>query len=231
VPGLQIFRSFLSLLGFWAFIYAFGQLPLLDATALTYTQALFMTGFAALLLGESVRSPRWVASLIGLCGAMFVIRPAFTAWDAAYLVALAAPFFNAAALTATKFLEQRDSSLTIMAWLTAIYLLCSSPALLDWQELPASLWFWVITVMILGPLGTYLRILAIRAADMSVLAPYDYVRLVINGCFALVLFHEIPDPLSVVGAAMIVAGCVLVVLPARWIPILVGRTVVRLRSG
>jgi drug/metabolite transporter (DMT)-like permease len=213
MPGLQILRSGLSLLGFWAFVYAFGHLPLLNATALTYTQAAFLTGFAALVLSEPVGIRRWSACFVGLCGAMIVIRPAFTVWDTAYLIAVAAPFFNAAALTTTKILERRDSSITVMAWLSVIYLTFSSLTLIDWRTPPSAIWPWLGAVMVLGPLGTYTRILAIRAADMSVLAPYDYTRLVINAVVAIVVFNELPETVTVIGAGIIVIGCVIATLP------------------
>jgi len=213
MPGLQILRSGLSLLGFWAFVYAFGHLPLLNATALTYTQAAFLTGFAALVLSEPVGMRRWSACFVGLCGAMIIIRPAFTVWDTAYLIAMAAPFFNGAALTATKILEKRDSPTTVMAWLSVIYLTFSSLALIDWRTPPSAVWPWLGAIMVLGPLGTYMRILAIRAADVSVLAPFDYTRLVINAVVAVVVFNELPDTMTLIGAGIIVIGCVLATLP------------------
>ncbi len=213
MPGLQILRSGLSLLGFWAFVYAFGHLPLLNATALTYTQAAFLTGFAALVLSEPVGIRRWSACFVGLCGAMIIIRPAFTVWDTAYLIAIAAPFFNGAALTATKILEKRDSPTTVMAWLSVIYLTFSSLALIDWRTPSFAVWPWLGAVMVLGPLGTYTRILAVRAADMSVLAPFDYTRLVINAVVAVVVFNELPDAMTVIGAGIIVIGCAMATLP------------------
>lgn len=212
MPGLQILRSGLSLLGFWAFVYAFSHLPLLDATALTYTQAAFLTGFAALVLAEPVGAVRWLACFVGLSGAMIVIRPAFSGWDSAYLIAIAAPFFNGAALTATKHLEKRDSPLTVMAWLSGIYLVFSLFALVDWTMPRLEVWPWLIAIMILGPVGTYTRILAIRVADMSVLAPYDYIRLVINALVAVIVFRELPDTMTIIGASVIVIGCAMVTL-------------------
>ncbi|MGJ4945653.1 DMT family transporter [Bradyrhizobium sp. HKCCYLS1011] len=212
MPGLQVIRSCLSLLGFWAFIYAFSHLPLLNATALSYTQALFVTGFAAVLLTEPIGLRRWSASLVGLCGALIVIHPTFTAWDSVYLVAMAAPFFNGAALTVTKLLENRDSPLTVMAWLSATYLAFSSMALADWTSPSLTEWPWLIAIMIIGPLGTYIRILAIRQADISVLAPYDYTRLVINALVAVVEFRELPDATTITGVIIIIAGCLIVTL-------------------
>jgi hypothetical protein len=44
-------------------------------------------------------------------------------------------------------------------------------------------------------------ILAVRFADASTLAPYSYVRLVVATAGALLIFGEIPDALTIVGAS------------------------------
>lgn len=215
---LHVLRSSLSVAGLSAFVYAFAHVPLLDATALTYTTALFMTAFSALILHERVGPTRWLAVPIGLVGAMVIIQPAFAGWNWAYLLALAAPALNASALAVTKLLERTDSALTVMAYFATASIIWSIPGLVVWQTPERSLWPWLAAVVILGPVGTYLRILAVQAADMSILAPYDYVRLLVSVCVGVVLFHEIPDATAAFGAIIIVLSCLLVTRRKRRLP-------------
>ncbi len=72
-------------------------------------------------------------------------------------------------------------------------------------------------IAVLGPAGTYLRLVAIRLADVSVLAPYDYTRPVLNVMLAFVLFAEVPGWQSWAGAAIILLACALATdgMPAR----------------
>jgi drug/metabolite transporter (DMT)-like permease len=95
-----------------------------------------------------------------------------------------------------------------MFWVSAINLALSSwAAVLPWQMPDGGTAIGIATVMILGPLGTYLSLWAVRFAEVSVLAPFDYTRLIVNTLAALIVFREMPDPYGWLGIAIIVAGC------------------------
>jgi drug/metabolite transporter (DMT)-like permease len=63
-------------------------------------------------------------------------------------------------------------------------------------------------IAIIGPLTTYMSLWAIRFADVSLLAPFDYTRLIVNVLIALILFREMPTPYAWLGMAVIVVGCI-----------------------
>jgi drug/metabolite transporter (DMT)-like permease len=73
-----------------------------------------------------------------------------------------------------------------------------------------------VAIAILGPLAFYVSQVAIRFADVSVLAPFDYIRLVISAIVAFAVFSEVPNVSSIVGATIIV-------LVTAWVAISVGR--------
>ena len=74
-PRLQIARG-LSILGSLTFIFTSLQfLPLAEATVINFTGPLFMVALAGPMLGEAVGWRRWAAVLVGLAGAMIVVRP------------------------------------------------------------------------------------------------------------------------------------------------------------
>jgi drug/metabolite transporter (DMT)-like permease len=206
---IQLMRGFFSAAGLWALIYTFAHMPLIDATALTYTRALFMTVFAALFLREHVRRVRWLGTIAGLVGAALVIQPAFSDPSLVYLVGIAAPALNAAMQVSTKFAVRVDAVNTTMFWIFAISFLAFSPSL-------ASEWHWpgidvavcIGLIAILGPLATYMSLWAMHFADVSMIAPFDYTRLIVNTLIALILFREMPTPYGWLGMAIIVAGCI-----------------------
>lgn len=211
---LQVVRAGLTMVSLWCMFYGFAVLPLADATAVTYTRAIFLILLAVSLLGERISLRRWIAVGVGIVGAMIVIKPTFMDWRPEYLVALAGAALNAGSMVATKALERRDSTLTIMAWLTAISSVACLPALL--QPWPAAeFWPWMFGISILGSSGLYIGLLAIRAADLSVLAPFDYSRLIMAAGFGVVLFGEIPDITTLIGAAVITLACAAATMTAR----------------
>jgi len=55
--------------------YAVSHLLLADATAISFSQALFVTVIAAVLLRETVRWRRWTATLVGFVGVIIMMHP------------------------------------------------------------------------------------------------------------------------------------------------------------
>jgi drug/metabolite transporter (DMT)-like permease len=211
---LQVLRAALTMVSLWCLFYGFAVLPLADATAVTYTRAIFLILLAVAFLGERISLRRWLAVLAGIIGALIVIKPGFMAWRPEYLVALAGAALNAGSMVATKALERQDSTLTIMAWLTGLSLLACVPALL--QPWPApEYWPWMLGISVLGSSGLYVGLLAIRSADLSVLAPFDYSRLIMAAGFGILLFGEVPDLTTLVGAAVITLACATATMTAR----------------
>jgi drug/metabolite transporter (DMT)-like permease len=208
--SLQIVRGGMTVASLWLIFYSVAHLPLPDATAIQYTRPLFLTAFAALVLREAVGPRRWLATVIGLGGGLLIIGPGLSAWQSVYLVGLVGAGVNAAAMVLTKILERRDSALTILAYLSLTSVLFSIPGLTEpW---PLALWPYLLAVGVLGPLSLYLGLLAIRAADIATLAPYDYSRLLFAAGVALVAFGEVPTLSTFVGATVIAAAGVWVAL-------------------
>jgi len=212
---LQLLRGFVSVSYSWVMIYSFGRLPFADATAISYTQAAYIAAFSAIILHERVTPLRWTAVVVGIGGAALIAKPAFLDWNVAYLVALFGTSLNGLAFVLNK-LSQRggDSEATTMFYANAIPVLCNLPVLAA-EGLPApEVWPWLSGVLLFGPVGMYLGIVAVAHADASTLAPYSLLRLVIAVTAAIVVFHEIPDLLSLIGVTLILASCWLAIAPA-----------------
>lgn len=211
---LQVGRAALTMVSLWCLFFGFARLPLADATAVTYTRAIFLILFAVVLLHERISPRQWVAVGVGILGAMIVIKPTFTDWQPEYLVALAGSALNAGSMVATKALEKRDSTLTVMAWLTLLSTIACLPALSrPWPGIES--WPWMAGISVLGSSGLYVGLMAIRAADLSVLAPFDYSRLIMAAGFGIVFFGEMPDLITFVGAGLIVLACTAATMYAR----------------
>jgi drug/metabolite transporter (DMT)-like permease len=206
---IQLVRGIFSASGLWTLYYALAHMPLIDATALNYTRALFMTIFAALVLHENVTRVRWLGVAAGISGAALILQPAFSNPNIVYLAGIAAPALNAAMQVSTKFAVRSDSLNTTMFWIFAISFVLFSPAIAtDWESPSGEILVLVGLIAVIGPLTTYMSLWAIRFADVSMLAPFDYTRLIVNVLIALILFREMPTPYAWLGMAVIVAGCV-----------------------
>ena len=167
-----------------------------------------MTIFAALVLHENVKRVRWLGVALGILGTALIIEPSFSNPNMVYLAGIAAPALNAAMQVSTKFAVRLDSTNTTMFWVFAISFVVFSPAIAtDWEMPSGGILACVALIAIIGPLTTYMSLWAIRFADVSMLAPFDYTRLIVNVLIALILFRELPTPYAWLGMAVIVLGC------------------------
>ena len=103
--------------------------------------------------------------------------------------------------------------MTTMFYVNAIAVACNLPVLATTSLPEPEVWPWLSGVLLFGPVGMYLGIVAVRHANASILGPYTLLRLIIAIIGGLVLFHEIPDLLSCLGVAAILLSCLLSVLP------------------
>ena len=75
VMGLHLLRVFLLLGGMLTGFQAVVDLPVAEATALSFTKSLFLTVAAALILAERVGRGRWSCTLLGFAGVLVMLRP------------------------------------------------------------------------------------------------------------------------------------------------------------
>jgi len=201
---LHLIRGLLTLVSLWGIFYAVAHLPLADAAAINYSRALFMTLCGVVWFGEMVNLRRWSATAASLVGALVIIGPTFSHWNPIYLIALGGAAMNAVAVTATKYLGQRDGPLTVLAYLAVVSLAFSLSAVergWPWDELPA-----LLVLGVSGAPGLMFSQLAVRDTDMSLLAPYDYLRLPLVMLLGFWFFSEVPTVITFCAAALILAS-------------------------
>src|SRR5262249_45980003 len=78
----------------------------------------------------------------------------------------------------------------------------------------SEVWPWLSGVLIFGPVGMYLGIMAVRHERASALGPYTLLRLIIAVIGGIVLFRETPDLLTWLGVVAILLSCLLASSPA-----------------
>jgi drug/metabolite transporter (DMT)-like permease len=210
---LQLLRGFVSVLYLWVLMYSFAQMPFADATAISYTQAAYITVFSSLILNERVTTLQWLATPIGIVGALLIIKPGFLDRNIVYLGALLGTSFNGLAFVLNKYLQRPggDSELTTMFYVNTVAALCNLPVLFTSALPEPEVWPWLSGVLLFGPAGMYLGMVAVRYASASSLGPYTLLRLVIAVIGGVVLFREIPDPLSWLGVTAILSSCLMAV--------------------
>jgi drug/metabolite transporter (DMT)-like permease len=151
----------------------------------------------------------WVAAAVGIAGALVIAKPTLAGWDSEYLVALFGTSLNGLAFVLNKYLQRDDSEATTMLYTSLVLVFGNLPVLAMTVPPSPEILPWLPGLLLLGPVGMYLGIAAVKRASAAMLGPYTLLRLVIGALGGVAIFHEAPDIWTGVGIVLIVASCVL----------------------
>jgi len=205
--GLYFWRAATGLVAMIAWFYGLSLLPLGEAVALSFTTPLFVTLGAALFLGEVVRARRLTATVVGFLGVLIIIRPGAEAVSPAALIVLLSAVFAAASALMIKALSRTEGANAIVTYMV-VYLtpLSLVPALFVWQWPDAATLAVLAGVGGLATLGHVALTRAMKAADVSVVLPFEYLRLPLVAAIGYLAFGEVIDGWTWLGAAVITAA-------------------------
>ena len=216
-PGMVILRSLFGTMGFIFSFYAvsaqFG-LPLSEFNAISFSRAMFITVLAALLLKEQVGWHRWGATLAGFVGVLIMTQPQ-AGVSLGTLLALAAAFCMAGAITLVKLLSRRHRPVTLLIWANFLSSTMLLPlAIWKMPEVMPSLQDWMLITLMggCGVAGQYFYIRGMAIGDASFLSPIDYLRLPMAALVDWVLFHALPGPWTWLGTAIIIGATAYITL-------------------
>jgi drug/metabolite transporter (DMT)-like permease len=209
-PGILMFRALAGTLGTILSFYAYQKLPLADANALSFTRTLWLVPLAAFVLQERVGARRVSATVVGFLGALLMLQPALDdsgRFGLPGLAALSSALLFAFTVTGMKIMTRDHSTMTLMAWSAGLgFMLAIPPALLDWRW-PTAVDLGLLAAMgVLGTITQACYIQGMAEGDAAVMAPMDYTRLIFAIALGYLLFKEVPNALTMLGAGIIIAA-------------------------
>ncbi len=208
-PGILIFRSAAGTVGLILSFYAVQNMPLADANALSFTRTLWLVPLAAFVVRERVGPLRIGATLVGFAGVLVMLRPAMEGFAVGLpaLAMLTSAFLFALTVTGMKVMTRDHAPMVLLAWAVTLGLALSIPgAVLTWR------WPAPVDLALLGAMGVFgtvtqaCYIKGMQVGDAAAMAPIDYSRLVFAAAVGFVLFHEVPGPWTLAGAAVVTAS-------------------------
>jgi drug/metabolite transporter (DMT)-like permease len=207
-PIAHLSRGCLGAASLAASIYAVHHMRLADATVLAFTIPLWSMVFAAVFLRERIRLHRSIATLIGFVGVVIMVKPQAGFEPAAAIAVLSAVLATSAITTMKSLTRTEPTERIVFYFLFVGTIVMGVPAALVFQAPSATDWTWLLLLGGVGSLGQYCMTRAYTAGDMTVIAPFDYTRVIIAGLLGYFLFDEIPDAIAILGASVIIASCV-----------------------
>ena len=206
-PWFQIVRAGLLAAVSLMFFSAISYMPLVNVTAIGFLAPLILTALGHFVLRERVGIRRWLAIMVGFIGVLVIIRPGFTEFHWAVVIALAMAASNALYQLATRMLAGVDSAQTTIFFTNLVGTVGFS-LMIPFFWTPPGLWGWVGLAVLgfMGGLGHYLLIQAFAFAPVSMLAPFAYTAIVWVTISGYLVFNQLPDMWTVTGAAIIIAS-------------------------
>jgi drug/metabolite transporter (DMT)-like permease len=204
--GAHAFRALLGISAFVCVVYALSKLLMADAIVLAFTSPLWSIVVSAVILGEIAGARRIAATLVGFLGVLLIVRP-HGGIEPATLVALGSALLTSLAMITMKRLSSTEPPTRIVFYFFVFAtLILFVPAAVTWQTPTPVQWAWLFGAGLLGALGQDWLARAYDAAEVTIVAPLDFLRLPISAVLGFALFDEVPDRLSILGMIIIIAA-------------------------
>jgi len=211
-PWLQLLRVTLSTIEVAAFFIATVYLPLADVITYYLACPIFVTALSGIVLREKIGWRRWSAVLIGFCGVLIALRPSSqtVSWPA--LIALAGSTSFALLMLITRSLRATPDIVLASTQFIGTFTLGALLSPIGWvaPSLGSLGLFALAGCISVSALMCVNR--SLKLAPASVVVPYQYSMIVWAVMFGYVVFGDVPEIATIIGAAIIIAAGIYIFL-------------------
>lgn len=208
----HLLRTLLAIGAMFGFFYGLSKMPLVNALTLGFTAPLMVTALSVPFLGEHVGSRRWAAVIVGFIGTMIMLRPGSSEFTFASLSILIGAFCYACQAITARHLAT-ESTLSLAVYVVAGPLMLAT-FLIDsdsWITPNMSGWLLMGLAGICSTIAWIGFINGYRGSSPAILAPFEYIALIGGAIAGYLIWDEVPDRWTVIGAATIIASGLYVV--------------------
>ena len=204
-PWLQSARIVLLVVEMNLVLFAFRVMPLADAQAILAATPLLVTALSAPFLGERIGWRRWLAVVMGFVGVLIIVRPGLAVLRPGAAVCVAASCLYAIYNLLTRRVAAIDPAETsFLLQITAAAVLLSLVGPFFWVTPAAEHWPLILAQATLGALGHLCLVRALTVAPAVVVQPFAYTLLLYEIAIGYLLFGDVPDRFTLLGAAVVV---------------------------
>lgn len=200
-------RAFAGFTAMQLWFYSVTIMPVTMVTALSFTTPIFAAIFAIIFLGERAGIRRWSAMGVSFLGVLLILRPDVQGLNTGVFYVLASSAAMAVAGTFVKSLSRTEAPETIVFYMALVMAPLSAPlGILHWQSPTGLQWTGIAAIAVLSTTAQLMMARAYQRAEMVVLLPLDFTRLIFTSFFAYLCFGEVLDSHAWLGAGVIVAS-------------------------
>lgn len=198
-------RGLIEVITAYFFLSALFNMPLGNLNAIMQVVPLTVTLGSALFYREAVGWRRMLAIVVGLGGVMLIIRPGTEGFNVWSLYAFAAAICVTARDLLTRQLSSSVPGMVVTFGTTIAVMLAAGLASLtqEWAPVSTPAAGLICGSAIFVLVGYFLSIQVMRSGDVSFTAPFRYTGLLGAMIIGFLIFNEVPKPLTLLGAAIV----------------------------
>lgn len=223
-PMGHFYRGIIGTAAMGCMFWALALLPFPEVIAIGYAAPLLVVIFAAMFLGEDVRLFRLSMVALGLVGVLIVLSPQLGFGGAdpdlrrslGAVVALVGASCAALAQIFVRKLVQEERTSAIVFWFSftsSVLALLTLP--FGWVLPDPETTGLLIASGLLGGLGQIFLTSAYRYGEASLIAPFEYVSMILSIAFGWFLFDEIATPVMLAGASLVILAGIMIIWRER----------------
>ncbi len=214
---LILIRSLADVAATILFLEALLRMPLANLSAILQALPLLITLAAALVYGDKIGWRRMTAILVGLIGVLLIIRPGTEGFDRWSLLGLAS-----VACVVVRDLSVRPLQGQVPSALVALGAAVSVTAM-GWigagvqgvQPLTGIEATKVLGAGLFLIVGYLTSVMAMRSGDIGLVAPFRYTSLLWAIVLGLLVFGDLPDVWTLIGAVIVIGAGLFTLLRER----------------
>jgi drug/metabolite transporter (DMT)-like permease len=208
----HVTRALAGLAAMYCFFYAISHLPLGEAMLLNYSSPLFIPFIARVWLGEPLPKGFGWAVGAGFAGITLILKPGSGFFSPAALIGLLSSVLTATAMVSIRGLARTEPTLRIVFYFGVVCSVASAPGLVwGWRPLPLDALALLGAVGFLATCGQLLLTRAYSLAPAARVGPFTYSTVLFAAIFGWAIWGEVPDALSIAGAALVCAAGILAI--------------------
>lgn len=212
----HIVRGFAVAMATVAFFSALFVMPMAEATSITFTSPMLTVLLAAPVLGERIRPVAILAMVLAFAGVTIVLRPSFAELGSAALLPLLSALGMSLLMLGNRAVAGTGSALAMQFSVATLAVPVLGAATLagHWSGLPqyhvgATDWTILARCAVVACTASTAHWLIFRATERTGaarVAPMTYVQMLMALTLGWALFGDRPDGVALIGAAIIIAG-------------------------